>query len=338
MADWDGFKKRAAAAKRKGKLCGIGIASYIEACGANGPETANLKLEKDGTVTLAIGTQSTGQGHATSYAQIVADHLGISPDKFRMIQGDTDLIATGEGTGGSSSIPAGGASVSLAAKKLADNLKEIAADALEASPRDLEFDDGRVRVTGTDRAISFLDLAKRPEATEDRLNTKDAYTPEGSTFPNGTHIAEIEIDEATGAVEIVKYVVVDDFGVTLNPLLLAGQVHGGAVQGIGRALSEDTIYDRDSGQLITASLMDYALPRALGMPDFEFETRNVPCKNNPLGFKGAGEAGAIGACPAVMNAVVDALWRSYRVPHVDMPATPLRVWEAIEEGKRQLRL
>jgi carbon-monoxide dehydrogenase large subunit len=338
MADWDGFKKRAAAAKKRGKLRGIGIASYIEACGANGPETANLKLEKDGTVTLAIGTQSTGQGHATSYAQIVADHLGISPERFRMIQGDTDLVATGEGTGGSSSIPAGGASVSLAAKKLADSLKEIAADALEASPRDLEFDDGRVRVAGTDRAISFPDLAKRPEATEDKLKAKDAYQPEGSTFPNGTHIAEIEIDEATGAVDIVKYVVVDDFGVTLNPLLLAGQVHGGAVQGIGQALSEDTIYDRDSGQLITASLMDYALPRALGIPDFEFETRNVPCKNNPLGFKGAGEAGAIGACPAVMNAVVDALWRSYRVPHVDMPATAAKVWAAMEEGKRRLRL
>ncbi len=338
MADWDGFKKRAAAARRKGKLRGIGIASYIEACGANGPETANLKLEKDGTVTLAIGTQSTGQGHATSYAQIVADHLGISPDRFRMIQGDTDRIATGEGTGGSSSIPAGGASVSLAAKKLADNLKEIAADVLEASPGDLEFGDGAVRVAGTDRAISFPDLAKRPDATEDKLNTADAYKPEGSTFPNGTHIAEIEIDEATGDTEIIKYVVVDDFGVTLNPLLLAGQVHGGAVQGIGQALMEDTIYDRDSGQLLTASLMDYALPRALRMPDFLFETRNVPCKNNPLGFKGAGEAGAIGSCPAIMNAIVDALWRSYRVGHLDMPATPARVWAALEEGKRQLRL
>ena len=338
MADWDGFKKRAAAAKKRGRLRGIGIASYIEACGANGPETANLKLEKDGTVTLAIGTQSTGQGHATSYAQIVADHLGISPDRFRMIQGDTDRIATGEGTGGSSSIPAGGASVSLAAKKLADNLKEIAADALEAAPHDLEFDDGVVRVAGTDRVISFPDLAARAEATEDKLSTADAYQPEGSTFPNGTHIAEVEIDEATGQTEIVKYVVVDDFGVTLNPLLLAGQVHGGAVQGIGQALMEDTIYDSDSGQLVTASLMDYALPRALGTPPFEFETRNVPCKNNPLGFKGAGEAGAIGACPAVMNAVVDALWRSYRVPHVDMPATPARVWAAIEEGKRLLRL
>jgi carbon-monoxide dehydrogenase large subunit len=338
MADWDGFKKRAAAARKKGRLRGIGIACYIEACGANGPETANLKLEKDGTVTLAIGTQSTGQGHATSYAQIVAEHLGISPARFRMIQGDTDRIATGEGTGGSSSIPAGGASVSLAARKLADNLKEIAADALEAAPRDLEFDDGAIRVAGTDRTITFADLAARPDATEDKLSAADAYQPEGSTFPNGTHIAEVEIDEATGETQIVRYVVVDDFGVTLNPLLLAGQVHGGAVQGIGQALLENTIYDRDSGQLVTASLMDYALPRAAHSPHFEFETRNIPCKNNPLGFKGAGEAGAIGACPAVMNAIVDALWRGYRVPHLDMPATPARVWSAIEEGKRLLRL
>lgn len=338
MADWDGFKKRAAAARKKGRLRGIGIACYIEACGANGPETANLKLEKDGTVTLAIGTQSTGQGHATSYAQIVAEHLGISPARFRMIQGDTDRIATGEGTGGSSSIPAGGASVSLAARKLADNLKEIAADALEAAPRDLEFDDGVIRVAGTDRTITFADLAARPDATEDKLSAADAYQPEGSTFPNGTHIAEVEIDEATGETQIVRYVVVDDFGVTLNPLLLAGQVHGGAVQGIGQALLENTIYDRDSGQLVTASLMDYALPRAAHSPHFEFETRNIPCKNNPLGFKGAGEAGAIGACPAVMNAIVDALWRGYRVPHLDMPATPARVWSAIEEGKRLLRL
>lgn len=338
MADWDGFRRRAAAAKKKGKLRGIGIASYIEACGANGPETATLRLEKDGTVTLSIGTQSTGQGHATSYAQIVADHLGISPDRFRMIQGDTDLIATGEGTGGSSSIPAGGASVSLAAKTLAENLKEIAADALEASKRDLEFVDGAVRVAGTDRVIALADIARRPEATDEKLTAADAYRPEGSTFPNGTHIAEIEIDGETGAVEILKYVVVDDFGVTLNPLLLAGQVHGGAVQGIGQALMEDTVYDRESGQLLTASLSDYALPRALGMPNFEFETRNVPCKNNPLGFKGAGEAGAIGACPAVMNAIVDALWRAYNVPHIDMPATPARIWAAIEEGKRRLRL
>ena len=338
VADWDGFKKRARDARKRGKLRGIGVATYIEACGGNGPETATLKLEKDGTVTLLIGTQSTGQGHETSYAQIVADHLGLRPDQFRMVQGDTARIPTGGGTGGSSSIPAGGVSVSMSAKKLAENLKEIAADALEASPRDLEFADGSVNVAGTDRAISFADLAKRPEATDDKLTSADAFTPPAPTYPNGTHVAEVEIDEATGATEIVTYVIVDDFGVTLNPLMLAGQVHGGTAQGIGQALMEDTVYDGDSGQLLTASFMDYALPRASHMPDFAFETRNVRCKNNPMGFKGAGEAGAIGSCPAVMNAILDALWRSYNIRHLDMPATAPRIWAAIEEGKRSLRM
>jgi aerobic carbon-monoxide dehydrogenase large subunit len=338
LADWDGFKKRARDARKRGKLRGIGVATYIEACGGNGPETATLKLEKDGTVTLLIGTQSTGQGHETSYAQIVADHFGLQPDQFRMVQGDTARIPTGGGTGGSSSIPAGGVSVSMSAKKLAENLKEIAADALEASPRDLEFADGSVKVAGTDRAIRFADLAKRPEATDDKLTSADAFTPPAPTYPNGTHVAEVEIDEATGATEIVTYVIVDDFGVTLNPLMLAGQVHGGTAQGIGQALMEDTVYDDDSGQLLTASFMDYALPRASHMPDFAFETRNVRCKNNPMGFKGAGEAGAIGSCPAVINAILDALWRSYNIRHLDMPATAPRIWAAIEEGKRSLRM
>jgi carbon-monoxide dehydrogenase large subunit len=338
IADWAGFKKRASAAKKTGKLRGIGLATYIEACGGNGPETATVNLDKDGGITLLIGTQSTGQGHATSYAQIIAEHLQLPPERVRMEQGDTARIPTGLGTGGSSSIPAGGASVAAAAKTLADNLKELGADALEASPRDLEIADGAVRITGTDRAISFVDLAARPDIPADRLTASDAFVPPAPTYPNGTHLVEVEIDEATGETRIVNYVVVDDFGVSLNPLLLAGQVHGGTAQGIGQALMENTVYDSDSGQLITASLMDYALPRAKETPSFTFETRNVPCKNNPLGVKGAGEAGAIGSCPAVMNAVVDALWRAYSIRHLDMPATAPRVWAAIEEGKRTLRM
>jgi len=337
IADWAGFKSRAAAAKEQGKLRGIGLATYIEACGGNGPETATLTLEKDGNVTLLIGTQTTGQGHDTSYAQLIAEQLGLPPERIRLVQGDTDRIRTGGGTGGSSSIPAGGASVAGAAKMLADNLKELAADALEASARDLEIADGAVRVAGTDRAISFPDLAGRPDA-DDKLTTSDAFTPPAPTYPNGTHLVEVEIDEETGEVSIVNYVVVDDFGVTLNPLLLAGQVHGGAVQGLGQALMEETIYDADSGQLVTATFMDYAMPRAGNMPPFTFETRNVPCKNNPLGFKGAGEAGAIGSCPAMMNAILDALWRAYNVRDLDMPATAPRIWAAIEEGKRRLRM
>ena len=334
IAEWDGFNKRAAASKKRGRLRGIGLATYVEACGNAGPETATLRLDKDGGVTLLIGSQSTGQGHGTAYAQIVAQQLGLSPDKVRMFQGDTDRIKTGGGTGGSSSIPCGGASLEGAAKKLAEQIKKLAADALEASAGDLEIDAGTVRVAGTDRVVSFSELAALPQAKPELLTAADTWTPKEATYPNGTHLVEVEVDEATGSVGIMKYVVVDDFGVTLNPLMLAGQVHGGAVQGIGQALMEDTVYDRVSGQLVAASLMDYALPRALHAPDFIFETLNVPCKTNPLGVKGAGEAGAIGSCPALINAIIDALWRAYRIRHMDMPATPERVWAVIEEGRR----
>jgi carbon-monoxide dehydrogenase large subunit len=332
LADWGGFNKRAAASKRAGRLRGIGLATYVEACGGNGPETATMRLDKDGGVTVLIGTQSTGQGHATAYAQIVADRLGLPPDKVRVEQGDTDAIKTGAGTGGSSSIPVGGVSVDRASEKLAGQLKELASEKLEASVSDLEIADGAVRIAGTDRAISFGDLAA--QAKPDRLRADSDFAPDQPTFPNGTHIAEVEIDPGTGATAILSYVIVDDFGATLNPVMLEGQVHGGTVQGIGQALMEDTVYDPASGQLLSASLMDYALPRAADAPDFVFETRNVPCKNNPMGVKGAGEAGAIGSCPAVMNAVVDALWRAYKIRHLDMPATPQKIWRAIADAQK----
>ena len=333
-ADWTGFERRFSRSRKAGWLRGIGIATYIEACGNNGPDTARVRLDDDGGVTVLAGTQSTGQGHATAYAQIVADHLGLAPERVRVIQGDTDAIATGTGTGGSSSIPCGGASVAGASRKLAGALKEIAAEALEAAASDLEIAEGAVRVAGTDRAVTFADLARDPKRRRRALVAEDAFTPEAATYPNGTHLAEVEIDPETGATRIVSYWVVDDFGATLNPLLLAGQVHGGTAQGIGQALMENTVYDPSSGQLISASLMDYALPRAADVPPLAFETCNVPCRTNPLGVKGAGEAGAIGSCPAVMNAVVDALWRAYRIRHVDMPATPERLWAAIVEGRR----
>jgi aerobic carbon-monoxide dehydrogenase large subunit len=333
-ADWSSFERRLAKSREAGRLRGIGIATYVEACGNNGPDTARVRLDDDGAVTVLAGTQSTGQGHATAYAQIVADHLHLPPERVRVVQGDTDLIETGMGTGGSSSIPCGGASVAGASEKLAGQIKDIAADALEAAASDLEFDDGAVRVVGTDRTITFAELAGRAQARRRALSAEDAFTPEAATYPNGTHLAEVEIDPETGATRILGYWVVDDFGMTLNPLLLAGQVHGGTVQGIGQALMENTVYDRDSGQLVTASLLDYALPRADDVPALAFETANVPCRTNPLGVKGAGEAGAIGSCPAVMNAVLDALWRAYRVRHLDMPATPERVWAAIAEGRR----
>jgi carbon-monoxide dehydrogenase large subunit len=334
MIDWAGFNKRASAAKRAGKLRGIGMATYIEACGNNGPETATINLDIDGGVTVLIGSQSTGQGHATSYAQLVADHLDLPPELVRVVQGDTDRIATGAGTGGSSSIPIGGVSVDRASKTLAGQLKDIAADALEASASDMEIANGTVRVAGTDRAISFADIAAHPKATPDKLKAANEFANEPPTYPNGAHIAELEIDPNTGATEIIKYVIVDDFGATLNPLMLAGQVHGGAVQGIGQALMEDTVYDVQSGQLLSASFMDYAMPHASDAPDFEFETRNTACKTNPLGVKGAGEAGAIGSCPAVMNAVVDALHRAHGIRHIDMPATPQKIWQAIEKARK----
>jgi carbon-monoxide dehydrogenase large subunit len=332
-ADWKGFRRRLSASRKAGRLRGIGMATYIEACGSNGPDPATVRLERDGSITVLIGSQSTGQGHHTAYAQIVAEHFGLSADSVRIVQGDTDAIASGPGTGGSSSITCGGASISGAAEKLADNLKALAADAVEAAAPDLEIAGGAVRIAGTDRAISFAGLAREPGAGE-KLTTENAFVPSAATFPNGTHIAEVEIDPDTGAIELVAYFVVDDFGVTLNPLLLAGQVHGGTAQGIGQALMEHAVYDGGSGQLVAASLLDYALPRAADMPAIRFETRNVPCRTHPLGVKGAGEAGAIGSCPAVMNAVVDALWRAYRIRRIDMPATPQRVWAAIAEARR----
>ncbi len=334
IIDWKGFWRRAAQSKKTHRLRGIGLATYIEACGSNGPDAATVRLDRDGNVTVLAGSQSTGQGHATAYAQLVAEHLDLPPERVTVIQGDTDLVATGAGTGGSSSITCGGASVDSAARKLAANLKSLAAHELEASEADLEIADGQVRIAGTDRAVSFAAVASSPRATPDLLAVKDSVGPPQPTYPNGTHIAEVEIDPDTGHIDILAYVIVDDFGVTLNPLLLAGQVHGGAVQGIGQAIMENTVYDADSGQLITASLMDYALPRAEDAPSFTFETRNVRCATNPLGVKGAGEAGTIGAAPAVMNAVMDALYRAYRIRHLDMPATPERVWAALREGER----
>jgi aerobic carbon-monoxide dehydrogenase large subunit len=334
LIDWKGFGRRAALSKRHGKLRGIGLSTYIEACGSNGPDAATVRLDRDGNVTVLAGSQSTGQGHKTAYAQLVAEHLDLAPERVTVIQGDTDLIASGAGTGGSSSITCGGASVAGASRRLAEKLKSLAAQELEAAEADLEIADGAVRIAGTDRIVSFAEIAASPRATPDLLTASDAVGPPQPTYPNGTHIAEVEIDAETGRADIVGYVIVDDFGATINPLLLAGQVHGGAVQGIGQAMMENTVYDGDSGQLVTASLMDYALPRAGDVPSFTFETRNIRCAANPLGVKGAGEAGAIGSAPAVMNAICDALYRAYRIRHIDMPATPERIWAAVREGKR----
>jgi aerobic carbon-monoxide dehydrogenase large subunit len=335
IGEWKDFPKRAKAAKKQGLVRGIGLASYVEVCGTMGEETARVQLDPNGDVSVLIGTQSSGQGHQTAYAQIIAEQFGLPPERVHVFQGDTDMIATGLGTGGSASIPTGGVSVERATRQLGQHLREIAAEALETSPGDLEINEGTIRVAGTDRSISFADLARRPGVDPSTLNASATFTAADGTFPNGTHLAEVEIDPATGSIRIVNYVIVDDFGVTLNPLLLAGQVHGGAMQGIGQALMEEAVYSLKDGQLQTGTFMDYALPRAADGPSFVFETHNVPCTTNPLGVKGAGEAGAIGSCPAIVNAIVEGLWREYKIDHIDMPATPERVWIAIREHQRR---
>ena len=331
-ADWNGFKDRLKASKKNGKLRGIGLATYIECTAWGSGEDVEIRLETDGSVTVFSGTQSNGLGHATAYAQFASQHLDLPLDKIRVIQGDTEKVATGHGTGGSRSIPVGGVSTALAAKNLAEKIKEIASGQLEASVKDLEIADGGVRVVGTDRRITFAQIANLPGVTDEQRKAQGDFTPPDATYPNGTHIAEIEIDPDTGVTEIVRYTICDDFGIAVNPLLLAGQVHGGIVQGVGQALFERVVFD-DHGQLVTASFMDYCMPRADDVPFFHFETKNVPSTTNPLGIKGAGEAGSIGSCPAVMNAIVDALDRAYGVRDIDMPATPQRVFDVIAKAK-----
>jgi aerobic carbon-monoxide dehydrogenase large subunit len=332
LSDWDGFDKRLKAAKTDGRLLGIGMATYVEACAFAGSEPATAILRDDGMVELRIGTQSNGQGHATAYAQFVAEKLNLDISGIDVRQGDTDELAKGGGTGGSRSIPLGGVSASRAGATLAEKIKNIAADELEAASGDIELVNGSARIVGTDRHLSFAAIARAAKSPED-LTAIGEFEQEEATYPNGTHICEVEIDPETGAVRILRYSLVDDFGLVVNPVLLAGQVHGGIAQGVGQALTEDAIYSPD-GQLLTASFMDYGMPRADLFPDIAFKTRNVPSTTNAMGIKGAGEAATIGSCPAVMNAVIDALWRGYSIRHIEMPATPNRVWQAIQDAKK----
>jgi carbon-monoxide dehydrogenase large subunit len=338
-ADVAGFPARKAASKAKGKLRGFGYSTYIEQCGGGGDEMAEIRFDPTGTATLLIGTQSSGQGHQTAYAQILAERLGLPFEKIRVMQGDSDVVGFGRGTGGSRSLPVGGLATELAAAKIIEKGKKIAAHKLEAAEADIEFKEGDFRIAGTDRSVSLIDVAKSafdaaqlPKGMEAGFDEKAHYLPAASTFPNGCHVCEVEIDEDTGRVEIVRFLVVDDFGTVVNPLLLAGQVHGGVGQGVGQALLEGCVYDAGSGQLVTGSFMDYCMPRADDLPAIEFAYNVVKCTTNPMGIKGAGEAGAIGAPPAVINALVDAL-REHGVEHVEMPATPERIWRAIHARK-----
>ena len=330
-ADHAGFDRRYGDARERGAIRGFGISSYIECTAWGDGEEGSVELEKNGDFTVLIGTQSNGQGHETAYAQVVSQYLDVPLERIKVVQGDTDRVKTGHGTGGSRSIPIGAVMVTRASQTLAASLKELAADALEAAVADLEIVDGRVRIAGTDRSLSYAEIAALPAAIPAKLMATESFEPPTATYPNGTHACEIEIDPETGITRIVRYSIVDDFGFTLNPLLLAGQVHGGIAQGVGQALMERAVFD-ENGQLVTASFMDYCMPRADDLPSFDFETRNVPSTTNPLGLKGAGEAGSIASTPAVMNAVADALWRAYRVDHIDMPATPFAVYNAIKHA------
>jgi carbon-monoxide dehydrogenase large subunit len=332
-ADWNGFKARRRESAKRGKLRGIGMATYTERCGGGIPETASIEFKGD-RVDLVMGNQEYGTGIVTAYKQLVSDRLGIDGDRIDVIYGDSDRSPRGL-TGGSRSLPVGGSALHEASLKIIDKGKQIAANLLEAAAVDIEYGDGTFRVVGTDSQVDLFavaeaakDPSKLPPGMTPGLDTTQVQNPAGATFPNGCHIVEIEIDPDSGTTTILRYTVVDDFGVTINPMMLEGQVHGGVVQGIGQALLEETVYDNDSGQLLSGTFMDYAMPRADNLPNFSFTTRNVPCKANPLGVKGAGEAGAVGAPPALINAIVDALHHK-GVRHVDMPATPSRVWQAL---------
>ncbi len=332
-ADWKDFSARRAASLAKGKWRGIGMATYVEKCSAAPQETAIAKFNDDDTVTLYLGVQTNGQGHETAFTQIMSDRLGIDAERIRIVQGDSDVTPEGM-TGGSRSIPVAGAAVYGVAETIIAKGKPVAASMLEASASDVEYKDGDFRIVGTDRKVSLFDVAKAARGTQhggDGKGLDDEFTrvPDAATFPNGCHICEIEIDPDTGTPAIVNYTIVDDFGGVMNPLLLQGQVHGGVGQGVGQALTERTVYDSDSGQLLSGSFMDYALPRADIVPHVHFDTHHSRCTTNPLGLKGAGEAGAIGSPPAVINAIVDALKPVTGLKHIDMPATPRAIWEAL---------
>jgi aerobic carbon-monoxide dehydrogenase large subunit len=333
-AEWSSFAKRRKQTERDGKLRGIGMATYTERCGGGFPETASIEF-KDDRIELVMGNQEYGTGLLTAYKQVVSDQLGIDADRIDVIMGDTDRTPAGL-TGGSRALAVGGAALYEASRTIIAKGKALASHLLEVGAQDISYQDGVFAVPGTDLRLDMFDVAKAardpaklPAGMEPGLDTTHHRVPPAQTFPNGCHIVEVEIDPNTGGVRIERYTIVDDFGRTINPMMLEGQVHGGIVQGIGQALLEHAVYDPDSGQLLAGSFMDYAMPRAGDIPHFAFSTHNVPTTSNPLGVKGAGEAGAVGAPPAVINAIVDALNRRAGVRHIDMPATPRRVWEAL---------
>jgi carbon-monoxide dehydrogenase large subunit len=337
ISDHENFAKRKKESKKSGKLRGIAVGSYLEVTAPPGVELGKIVFDPDGSVQLITGTLDYGQGHASAFAQVLCQQLGVPFDSVKLVQGDSDIVHTGNGTGGSRSITATGMAIVGAAKLVIEKGKRAAAHMLEASEADIEFEGGSFTIAGTDRSIDIMELAKRlhdskmPEGVPDSLDVDHTSEPVPSAFPNGCHVAEVEIDPETGVVQIVRYSAVNDFGTVINPLLVAGQLHGGVVQGIGQALMEHVRYD-ESGQPITGSLMDYALPRAEDVPNMTVGDHPVPATTNPLGSKGCGEAGCAGSLSTVVNAVIDAL-SDYGIKHIDMPLTPERVWRAIQDAK-----
>ena len=339
MADYAGFPARQAASRENGKLRGIGMANPIERAASPSPDFAEVRFSTDGSTTILMGTKSQGQGHETVYKQIVGERLGLDPADIRVIDGDTDRVAFGIGTMGSRSTVIGGSALHYASLKIEAKARKIAAHQLEASEADIEFQDGLFRVSGTDREISLKDVAKTsflpaklPPGLEPGLYETATFAPDQDTYPNGSHVCEVEIDPETGTVDILGYKVVDDVGIMINPTIVKGQIHGGIAQGVGQILMEQIAYDPDSGQLLSGSFMDYAMPRADNFSDMEIASNEVPTQRNPLGVKGAGEAGTVGAMPALMNAIMDAL-SEVGVTSLDMPATPDRVWRAIRDAQ-----
>jgi carbon-monoxide dehydrogenase large subunit len=339
LADAAGFPARRKEARARGRLRGLGISNTIERAGAPSFEGAEIRFDRSGTATLISGAVNQGQGHETVFKQIVCDRLGLDPADIHYLQGDTDQVFFGEGTGGSRSATLGGSAVDAAAGKVIEKARAIAAFALKADPGEVKFATGVFSAPATNRTLTMKEVAvlaanpaRLPPGMEPGLVTTAVYRGEAENFPNGCHVCELEIDPETGAVEILRYSVVDDVGTVLNPLILHGQITGGIAQGVGQILCEDIAFDA-SGQLLTGSFMDYAMPRASDLVAIAIKSNPVPTKTNPLGVKGAGEAGTVGAMPAVANALVDAL-SEFGVRHIEMPATPERIWRALRHGDR----
>jgi carbon-monoxide dehydrogenase large subunit len=337
-ADVKGFKQRKRQSKRAGKLRGLGVACYVETTAAMTTEQAAIRFGADGTVTIVTGTLDYGQGHASAFAQVLTEKLGVPFERIRLIQGDSDQLVTGGGTGGSRSAMLSSTAIAQASDKVIEAGKQIAAHVLEASAGDIEFKAGRFVIAGTDRAIGIMELAQRlrgglklTECMPTTLDITHVTEAVPGTYPNGVHVAEVEIEADTGLTRTVKYTAVNDFGTVLNPMLVEGQIQGGVVQGLGQVLLEGAVYDAD-GQLVTGSFMDYAMPHAHDAPMIDVANRPVPTKSNPIGAKGCGEAGTSGGLPAVANAVIDAL-SDFGIRHLEMPMTSARIWQAIEAAK-----